>query len=361
MVMGAGRSGLLASLPDMAMGEATMQGFKTWMVLVTLGIAPAWVWSDEPATSNEPPREQATVLETLVVTGTMPGPGLWKVRHEGHTMWIIGSVQPVAKRLQWESAKVEAVVRDAQAILYPPYMKIETGMGMMRSLLFLPRLIGARKNPDGRKLVEQVSAEDYARWLVLKKKFLGRDRGVEKQRPLFAAEALYQEALDDSGLELRGLISPLVEKIAKKNKIPVERPHFEVVIEDPKAALAEFRKAEIDDAACFRKTLDNLESDLETMRQRANAWATGDMITLRQVTYENRSSTCFSAFLESDIAKHQGITDLKPKLEALWLDAAEKMLADHERSFAALPMEQLVSEDGYLAKLKARGYEVEEP
>ncbi|MCB1567596.1 MAG: TraB/GumN family protein [Xanthomonadales bacterium] len=308
-----------------------------------------------------PPRNEATTLETLVVTGVMPGPGLWKVHHEGHTMWILGYVQPVAKRLQWESAKVEAVVVDSQAILYPPYMKIETGMGMMRSLLFLPRLIGVRKNPDGRKLVDQVSAEDYARWLVLKKKFLGRDRGVEKQRPLFAAEALYKEALDDSGLELRGLISPLVDKLAKKHKIPVERPHFEVVIEDPKAALAEFRKAEIDDAACFRKTLDNLESDLETIRQRANAWATGDMITLRQVTYENRSSACFSAFLESDIAKHQGITDLKPRLEKLWLDAAEKMLAEHAHSFAVLPMEQLVSEDGYLAKLKARGYEVEEP
>ena len=49
------------------------------------------------------------------------------------------------------------------------------------------------------------------------------------------------------------------------------------------------------------------------------------------------------------------------RLEAAWLEAAEETLAGHETSFAALPISRLVAADGYLAKLAARGYEIESP
>lgn len=334
-------------------------------VLLLVGVIP-WAFAmQEPAEEAQvqelPEREDVTVLETVVVSGIAPGPGLWKVRHGDHTMWILGTLQPVAKRMQWETSGVERIIASADVILYPPTVKFDLGMGKLRSLLLLPALMGARKNPEGDKLVEHVSAEDYARWLVFKKKYLGRDRGVEKRRPLFAADALYRAALDASGLQFKGLVSPVVAKVAKKHKIPVERPKIELAIDDAKGAIRDFRESAMDDAECFRKTLDHLETDLEKMRVRANAWATGDMLTLREISYEDQSRACMDAFLESSFAKEQGITDLPARLDALWLEAAEKILAEHETSFAALPMGRLVATDGYLAQLVARGYKVEEP
>ena len=316
---------------------------------------------EEPQAQELPQRGDVTVLETVVVSGVAPGPGLWKVRHGDHTMWILGTLQPVAKRMQWEASGVKRVIASAEIILYPPSMKFDLGLGKLRQLLLLPSMLGARKNPDGDKLIDHVSPEDYARWLVLKEKYMGRDGGVEKRRPMFAADALYREALDASGLQFKGMASPVVGKLAKKHKIPVERPTIQVAIDDPKGAIRDFRESAMDDAECFRKTLDHLETDLEKMRVRANAWATGDMLTLREISYEDQSRACMDAFLESSFAKEQGIDDLPERLNALWLEAAEKILAEHETSFAILPMSRLVTPDGYLAQLAALGYEIEEP
>jgi len=316
---------------------------------------------DDATLAPLPPADEVTLLETVVVSGVMPGPGMWKVHRDGHTMWILGTLQPVARRMRWESGEVERVMASAQKILYPPSAKFDLGMGKLRSLLLLPALLGARKNPDGEKLVDHVSAEDYARWLVLKKKYLGSNRGVEKRRPLFAADALYREALDDSGLQYKGLVTPVIVRVTKKHDIPIERPKIDIKIENPREAIRRFRAASIDDAACFRKTLDHLEIDLEKMRIRANAWAVGDMLTLREITYEDSSRACMEAVLESRFAAEQGITDLPARLEALWLEAAARAITENERSFAVFPMGRLVAADGLLAQLAARGYEVEEP
>lgn len=316
-----------------------------------------------PAPSSEaaPSRDDATVLETLVVSGTMPGPGMWKVRRDGHTMWLLGTVQPVARRMEWASGAVERQMAASTQILLPPSVTFNTGMGRLRSMMLIPSLLGARKNPDGDRLVEHVSQEDYARWLVLKKKYLGRDRGVEKRRPIFAAQELFQAAVEKSDLRFRGLVSPLIDKVTRKHGIPTHRPSVAITISDPKATIRRFRETSLDDAECFRKTLDHLESDLEKFRIRANAWARGDMLTLREVTYSDQSQACTEAMLESGIAKEQGIDDLPERVEAEWLDAAEKIIAEHETSFAALPISRLVAADGYLAKLAARGYEIEAP
>lgn len=308
-----------------------------------------------------PSRDEAIVLETLVVSGVVPGPGMWKVHRDGHTLWILGTLQPVARRMEWESGAVERQMAASSMILLPPSVRFDTGMGRVRSMMLIPSLLGARKNPEGDKLIEHVSEADYARWLVLKKKYLGRDRGVEKRRPIFAAQELYEAAVEKSGLRFKGLVSPLVGKVSKKHGIPSHRPRIEITISDPKAVLRRFRETSLDDAQCFRKTLDHLESDLEKMRIRANAWARGDMLTLREITYEDQSQACTEAMLESGIAKEQGIEDLPERLEKEWLDAAEKIIAEHETSFAVLQIGRLVAADGYLAKLAARGYEVEAP
>ncbi len=308
-----------------------------------------------------PARENAIVLETLVVSGKMPGPGMWKVSRDGHTMWILGTVQPIPRRLEWESEEVAERILAAEKVLMPANVKMDLGIGKFRQLLLLPSLLGARKNPEGEKLRDSVSAEDYARWLVLKDRYMGRRRKVEGFRPVFAASELNGAALKKSGLEYRGLVSPLIERLVKKNDIAVERPLLEIRIEDPKGAIRSFREAQIDDSQCFRQMLDHLEKDLDHMRIRANAWARGDLLTLREVTFTNPSQACLDAVFESRFAKEQGIDNLAPRLDALWLESAEKILAEHKTSFAALPMGDLLGKDGQLAVLAARGYVVEEP
>ena len=57
--------------------------------------------------------------------------------------------------------------------------------------------------------------------------------------------------------------------------------------------------------------------------------------------------------------KGRGFEDLEQRAETLWLAEAERTLKDTAISFATLPIGELLDADGYLAKLRARGYTVE--
>jgi len=94
---------------------------------------------------------------------------------------------------------------------------------------------------------------------------------------------------------------------------------------------------------------------------RANAWSVGDVDTLRTLPYRNQFTACNAAFTEADIVRKLGYDDLEKRMERNWLAAAEAALAKNISTFASLPISQLLQPEGYLAKLRAKGYAVEEP
>ena len=314
------------------------------------------------AIENGPIDEAApAVLADIIVSGAQPGPGLWKVSRDGRVMWVIGTLAPVPKNMQWQSGDVEAVVAESQEVLLSPGVTVNSGKGFFGTLFLMPSLLGARKNPEKETLREQLPEALYARWLVLKKKYLGRDRAVEKRRPIFAAYALYEKAISKSGLSNSGFVSKIVRDVAKRKKITVTVPLVKITLEDPKGMIKAFKSSSLDDVECFAKTLEHLETDLETMKDRANAWATGNVDALQSLTYTDQGRACIDAMMNASAVQQSGLTDLRQRVEKEWLSAAEAALAKNAQSFAVLPMGKLVEADGYLAKLAAKGYTVEAP
>jgi hypothetical protein len=61
------------------------------------------------------------------------------------------------------------------------------------------------------------------------------------------------------------------------------------------------------------------------------------------------------------VLQGRGFDDLPERAKASWMAAADAALATHRISFATQPMGRLLAEDGYLAALAARGYEVVAP
>ena len=59
--------------------------------------------------------------------------------------------------------------------------------------------------------------------------------------------------------------------------------------------------------------------------------------------------------------KTLGTQNAVAQMEAMWLNAAESALKNNTVALAVLPIVQIVSQDGYVAKLRARGYVVQEP
>ncbi|MFC0678923.1 TraB/GumN family protein [Lysobacter korlensis] len=322
---------------------------------------------DAPPTAAAPAVAAATDggpirdMDAVVVSGVVSGPGMWKVRKGDHTLWVLGTLSPLPKKIEWVSRDVDAVLRQAQEVIWQPSLVIGTNIGMFRGLMLAPKALGARKNPDGETLQDVVPAEMYARWLPLKQKYVGRDGGIEKWRPMFAAMELFDEAMDDVGLVKSGVVQPTIERAVKQHKIPVTSPSVKIAIEDPKQMLNEFRNTKLDDLDCFGKTLDRLETDIDAMRDRANAWAVGDIEALRALPYSDQNEACMQAAMRAGVMRKRVARDIDAEVRDAWMAAAEKALAKNRVTFSTLPMRELLKPDGYLARLQAKGYTVEAP
>ncbi len=310
-----------------------------------------------PASAGAPVRE----FQPIVVTGVRPGPGLWRVSRGDHVLWVLGTLSPLPRGIEWDTNAVEKAISRSQEVLQSPSVRIESDVGFFGRLALIPSAFRARRNPDGRTLQQLLPPRDYARWLVLKRRYIGSDRGIERWRPVFAALELYDEAIRKSGMRQGGIVAPAVERMAKRYKVKLTEPEVVVTIAEPKQALREFAATTLEDRDCFTRTLDRIEGDLDTMVVRANAWAIGDLQTLREQPFSNQFTACSAAFTGAALARELGIADLREQLERKWLLAAESALARNRSTFAMLPIAELLRADGYLAKLQAKGYQVEAP
>ncbi|MBL8520230.1 MAG: TraB/GumN family protein [Betaproteobacteria bacterium] len=306
------------------------------------------------------------LVERVMVTGEQPGPGLWKVTRGANILWIAGTHVPVPKALAWKSKRIEDAVRSAQEVLSPPSVSISRSqLGWLTTLTLLPRAMSAPYNPDDKLLRDMVPPPLYARWEVLRDKHLqgynDTNNEIDRWRPWFAASRLYRAALDGAGLTGTNPMWQRVKDVASAAKVRVTDVRYEPKIDNARAAVKEFSNKPLDDLPCFEKTLARLETDMDAMRARANAWARGNVDPIRKLPEADQTLACNAAFLTSPIAKVLGPIDIQREIELQWLAQAERALSANRVTVAVLPVTRLVAADGYLAALKARGFSVEEP
>lgn len=325
---------------------------KRLFLLVLLLPLPALATPTGPATP---------VLETLVVTGVQPGPGLWQVRHGEHTLWIMGTLSPLPQRMEWEPRELDALVAEADRVLAPPRGSVTTGLGLFGQLRLLPAALRARNLPEDQRLVDVLPPELYARWQVQKARWIGESPVLERRRPMLAAFELMEEALDDLDLERENIVWRRVERIARREDREILHIRVEAKLDDPRQALREFTESGFDDTACLDATLTRLENDTGTLVERANAWAVGDTATLLERRFDDELRACMLAVLNTETAKKRGLDNLPQQLVDEWLRVASESLEAKPRTLAVADLRLLLAEDGLLAGLRARGYRVLAP
>ena len=132
---------------------------------------------------------------------------MWQVTHPdhpGHTLWIVGEPPLLPQGMRFRSQQVAHVASQSQEILVQTglSLKPDEKVGVFRMLTLVPAAMKLRKNPDKATLQELIPPDIYARWLVQKKLYLGRDSGVEKMRPFLVAEKLHDAAIKELQLGL---------------------------------------------------------------------------------------------------------------------------------------------------------------
>jgi hypothetical protein len=101
-----------------------------------------------------------------------------------------------------------------------------------------------------------------------------------------------------------------VEKLAHKSHAKVTEPKIELKVEKARATIKEFKRTPLPDVECFARTIERLESDIDLLRDRANAWAVGDVDRFRRLAPVERASACIGLLLESSMARERGYSDL---------------------------------------------------
>lgn len=331
---------------------------RTTSILFSLLIAVSGIASAQ-AVDAPPVSADGRVLEGAVVRA--PGPGMWQVRRGDHTMWILGTVSPLPTGIVWNSARMRSVVATADEVMGEPSVAVGANVGFFGKLALLPSLVGVRDLPDDARLRDVVPPASYARWMRLKQRYIGDDSGIESWRPIFAASRLYDEALKSRQLSARNVVWPPLNEALKTRGMKPVSTEAKLTIANPRKVLKEFKGAQLADLQCFDRLLDRVENDLDMLQARADAWAAGDVATLRRLQRPEPGDDCENAVLSGAFAKKYGLDRLQSQANAKWIAEAEASLAKHRVTFATVPMSELLSPSGVVAALAAKGYVVEAP
>ncbi|MFM6988601.1 MAG: TraB/GumN family protein [Arenimonas sp.] len=327
------------------------------LLAVSALLAPPLAAQDAPS----PASVAVPAANAVEVRGVLPGPGFWKVTRGGNTVWILASIRPVPRGMEWETIKLERKLADAQLLIGGTSVKLDADIGFFGKLGLVPSLLKARRNPDGKTLQQVLPPETYARWLTLKARYIGNDRDIEQWRPIFAAQELYEKAIRKAGLRNEGIVWPEARELAEDAGVPIRRPEVRIRISDPKRFIKEFNQRALSDVACFEKTLDSIERDVRFMAARGRAWAEGDMAGLRAIPLTDNSGACIDALVGSGIGQSTGLGDAQRRAQDAWLQAVDGALAEHRNSVAVANIDELMRPGGLLQQLRARGHAVTEP
>ncbi len=309
-------------------------------------------------------------MEEVVVTGEYAGPGMWQVSHTdhpGHTLWIVGEPPLLPQGIYFRSQKVAQVASQSQEILQRTglTLKPDEKVGVFRMLTLVPAALKLRKNPDKARLQDLIPPDIYARWLVQKKLYLGRDSGVEKMRPFLVAEKLHEAAIKELQLGYGGSWPDVWEHVRTK-KIPVTNPTLEFTFktDDLRGQIKAASRQKLADEECFARTVELTEalSNKEVELARARAWATGDLAMLQEFPpLPDRDSSCDQAIVNALAMTTKVPADVREQMDELWFAAAGKALTKNESTLAFVPMSALLGEQGYIESLRKRGYEILAP
>ena len=328
-------------------------------IAATLGVAIAVeVGKVKTAVSEHPPAATPTEEappEEVVVEGSHEGPRMWRVTKGDHTLWILGTITPLPRKMTWQSDSVESLLHETQEVL-PAWPSIGVGANPFTALRLYFTWRKIQKSPDHMKLQEQLPAPLYARFSALKARYAPNDNKLEELRPMLAGGRLLDDALNVSNLTMRNEVQQTVLKLASKQGVKVHQTKMKV--EDPVDVLKDLGDTPKDsEVSCLAAIVSRLETDMGPMQARARAWALGDVDTLRSLPHSvDDRIACLAA-----VSSSERIRNLVVRAQDDWLIEAEDAVVRNESTLAVQSMDRLLGDDGILAALRAKGYTVEGP
>jgi hypothetical protein len=268
-----------------------------------------------------------------------------------HVLWILGEISPFPRKVKWKSKKFDNLLRNSQELLidFSGYWWANEGE--------TAALVSAGRLPDGQALKDVISPELYVRVEATARNF--GSPSLAELRPFSATNRLVSSVMET--LELSGFSARFAAaELGQKRRVRIT--YVAVPEIDFEQRLRHWQDAS--NSVCLERLVQAIEDGGTGLRRLANAWSIGDIEALRELVPSYSFSRDGFRAEACAAAMHGGerqSSDYKIRRTQIWLDEALRALRENRRTMAVVPMSELFAVDGYLAGLRAQGYEVVEP
>ncbi len=300
------------------------------------------------------PVVQSEAIQEVEVTGERAGPRLWRVSKGDHVLWLLGTLDPLPRKMTWKSREVESVLGEVQAVIPTnPSVSVHANPFTWVRLYFQWR--GVQVLDGKAQLKDVLPPALYGRVTTLAARYDPGDHRIDKLKPVFAALRLYREALDSAHLAPGNQAENAVLKLARSRKVPVRQSKLK--IEEPRDLVTQLGQIPHDaQVSCLEAVVERLETGMEPMKEEARAWALGDVAALRQLMVPKTIDVCTAA-----VASSSRTRQLIDDSNADWNREVELALMNNRATLALKPIHDLLGPRGVLAAFKEKGYVVEGP
>ena len=284
---------------------------------------------------------EATVLPELVVRAVRSGPAWWTVQKGGSVVYILGLPEvPVPKRVAWNQTALQQHLAGADALIVP--VEGKAGLGDIFALLRM------RSRLKSKTPMEQTLPEPLRTRFVAARTRLGKPASrYAGWDPIFAGQILVGDLYQAAQVNNPETIAAIaVRKAAGRAHVPI-RPaaSFRVVgLLDPAIRNLTPQISQ----TCLAEALVEVEAGTEALDAAGAAWAKGDVPGVLAVP--RGFARCLLLIQGGAAFWRQTMTEE--------VDAVAAELAKPGHAVAMFPIRSVVAEDGILARLKARGFEV---
>ena len=150
------------------------------VALVTLLCAACGARAQVPEDGAAP--TDASAPPEVVVEGRHQGPRMWIVRRGDHTLWILGTIAPLPKKMVWQPDAVQEVLRQSQEVV-PAWPAYGIGVNPITALRVYIEWRRLQKPPDNLPLRETLPPPLYTRVAALEARYVPQGSQARADAP----------------------------------------------------------------------------------------------------------------------------------------------------------------------------------
>lgn len=309
-------------------------GHLLLVALLALSI-PAAPSASPPAISDDDP----PVVSELVVTARLPGPAWWRVTRGASTVYILGlPMGPTPRNMAWDQSVLRRRLTGAQVVIMPP--TVSAGVRDIPALLRARAQLRTR-TPIAQQLPPDLAAR-FASAVVRLHRPASRYEGWDA---LVAGQILRGDYMQQSGLNDLTAIQQVVGA-ARRARVPQRALNYRAV---PMLRSAMSERSPEATRRCVETNLTEIETPTSRFRAAAEAWAHGDV--RGAIDLPRGANDCAELMLDGFLRQSNQETTA----------AIAAALSRPGRSVALVPIRRLVTRGGVVERLRAEGYQVDDP